>query len=113
MHALAQIREEYWIPQGRVKVKIVLSKCVVCLNKRDLPFGYHLCLLGLGSKFHAPPSFQFVGLDMGPIYVKHETELRKALVCLFIFLTVRAMHLEWELDLTAIQFRSCFRRFIS
>ena len=29
-HTLAQIREEYWIPQGRAEVRKVLSKCLIC-----------------------------------------------------------------------------------
>ena len=29
-HTLAQIREEYWIPQGRVEVRSVLSRCLLC-----------------------------------------------------------------------------------
>ena len=29
-HTLAQIREEYWIPQGRVEVRRVLSQCLIC-----------------------------------------------------------------------------------
>ena len=30
VHTLAQIREEYWIPQGRVEVRSVLSQCLLC-----------------------------------------------------------------------------------
>ena len=29
-HTLAQIREEYWIPQGRAEVRSVLSQCLLC-----------------------------------------------------------------------------------
>jgi len=29
-HTLAQIREEYWISQGRVEVRSVLSQCSLC-----------------------------------------------------------------------------------
>lgn len=58
--------------------------------------------------------FQFVGLDyLGPIYVKGESEMKKVWVCLFTCLTVRAVHLEWVTDLTAVQFLSCMRRFVS
>ena len=45
--------------------------------------------------------------------MRQGTELKKAWVCLFTCLTVRAIHLEWVLDLTAIQFLSCLRRFVS
>ena len=45
--------------------------------------------------------------------MRQGAELKKAWVCLFTCLTVRAIHLEWVLDLTAIQFLSCLRRFVS
>jgi len=52
--------------------------------------------------------FQFVDLDyMGPMYVKHKSELRKTWVCLFTCLSVTVIHLEWVLDLTATQFLEC------
>ena len=58
--------------------------------------------------------FQFIGLDyLGPIHVKLGKEVKKVWVCLFTCLAVRAIHLEWILDLTAIQFLSCLRQFVS
>ena len=58
--------------------------------------------------------FQFVGLDyLGPINVREGSELKKMWVCLFTCLTVRAIHLEWVTDLTAVQSLSCLRRFAS
>lgn len=41
------------------------------------------------------------------------TELRKAWVCLFTCFTVRAIHLECVLDLTATQFLRCLRWFVT
>ena len=58
--------------------------------------------------------FQFAGLDyLGPIYVRGSHEMKKAWVCLFTCLTVRAVHLEWVMDLIAIQFLSCMKRSVS
>ena len=34
-------------------------------------------------------------------------------VCLHVKISVRAIHLEWVMDLTAIQFLNCLRRFVS
>ena len=113
-HTLAQIREEYWIPQGRVEVKSVLSKCVVCRKQEGPSFQLLSMPPWPTERVSRSSPFQFVGLDyMGPIYVRHESELRKTWICLFTCLTVRAIHLEWVLDLTAIQFLGCFRRFVS
>jgi len=58
--------------------------------------------------------FQFFGLDyLGPVNVKCESEMKKTWICLFTCLTIRAMHLEWVLDLSASQFLNCLRRIIS
>ena len=37
-HTLSQIREEHWIPQGRVQVKSVISKCLICQSHEGVPF---------------------------------------------------------------------------
>ena len=41
--------------------------------------------------------FQYTGLDyLGSLYVKYGVELKKAWVCLFTCLTIRAIHLEQQ-----------------
>ena len=50
---------------------------------------------------------------MGPVYVKVHSDLHKIWICLFTCLSVRAIHLEWVMVLTATQFLNCLRRFIS
>jgi len=37
-HTLLQIREEYWIPQGRVAVRSVLLCCMICHRHEGAPF---------------------------------------------------------------------------
>ena len=55
-----------------------------------------------------------MGLDyLGPVYVKANNGLDKIWICLFTCLSVRAIHLEWVMDLTATQFLNCLRRFVS
>ena len=55
-----------------------------------------------------------MGLDyLGPVYVKAHCGLDKVWICLFTCLSVRAIHLEWVMDLTAVQFLNCLWRFIS
>ena len=60
-HILSEIREEYWIPQGRVQVKSVLSKCLICSRHEGPSF----CLPGRPSwpKESRCDPFQFIGLD--------------------------------------------------
>ena len=37
-HTLAQIREEYWIPKGRIEVQSVVSRCVICRKHEGASF---------------------------------------------------------------------------
>ena len=45
--------------------------------------------------------------------MKCESQLKKTWICLFTCLSIRAIHLEWVLDLSASQFLNCLRRFVS
>ena len=114
-HTLAQIREEYWIPQGRTEVRKVLSKCLICRRYEGSSFQLPRMPPWPRKRVSRSDPFQFVGLDyLGPINVREGSEeLKKTWVCLFTCLTVRAIHLEWITDLTAVQFLSCLRRFVS
>ena len=113
-HTLAQIREEYWIPQGRTEVRKVLSQCLICRRYEGSSFQLPRMPPWPRERVSRSDPFQFVGLDyLGPINVSEGLELKKMWVCLFTCLTVRAIHLEWVTDLTAVQFLSCLRRFVS
>ena len=62
--------------------------------------------------------FQRVGVDYaGPMYVKHghvrKPTVVKAYVCVFVSLSVKAVHLELVSDLTTEAFIACLRCFIS
>ena len=62
--------------------------------------------------------FDRVGVDYaGPIYVKYgyvrKPTVVKAYVCIFVSLSVRAVHLELVSDLSSEAFIACLRRFVS
>ena len=110
-HTLAQVREEYWIPQGGVEVRSALSRCLI-YRKHEGP-SFQLPHMTPERVSRSDP-FQFMGLDyLGPVFVRDQSSLDKAWICLFTCLTVRAIHLEWVTDLTGTQFLSCIRRFVS
>ena len=97
-HTLAQIREEYWIPQGRVEVRSVLLCCLIYRRHEGPSFQ----LLHMPRESFSITSIQFVGLDyLGPVYVKANNGLDKIWICLFTYLSLRAIHIEWVMDLTA------------
>ena len=62
--------------------------------------------------------FEKVGIDYaGPIHVKYgyirKPTIVKAYICVFVSLTVKAVHLELVSDLTSEAFIACLRRFIA
>ena len=61
------------------------------------------------------PIFDKVGVDYaGTVlgYVRKPT-IVKAYICIFVSLTVKAVHLELVTDLTSDAFLACLRRFIA
>ena len=60
------------------------------------------------------PPFSCVGIDyFGPIAIKIGDDRKKAWVCLFTCLAIRAIHLEIVADCTSVEFLNCLIRFIA
>ncbi len=62
--------------------------------------------------------FENVGINYaGPVYIKlgrvRKPVVVKAYVCLFVAMSVKAVHLEVVSDLSSSAFIACLRRFIS
>ena len=68
---------------GRVEVKTVLSRCLVC-HRREWPsFSLPRIPPWLRERVESLP-FQFIGLDyLGPVLVKEGSEMIKTWICLF------------------------------
>ena len=76
-HTLAQLRNEYWIPQGRAEVKKAIHGCGICKRFQ-------------GGPFKLPSMSPWPGLDyFGP---QDESSKEKVWVSLFNCVTVRAIH---------------------
>jgi len=81
-HTLAQLREEYWIPQGRAQVRSLISKCVICQKYEGSSFQLPNMPPWPRERVSQSEPFQFIGLDyLGSMHVKFETELKKVWVC--------------------------------
>lgn len=108
------LRQVYWIPTIRQRVKKQLRQCVIC-NK-------------LSGKPYRPPDppplpkvrveeakpFTVTGVDFtGALYVKDTGGERKVYICLFTCACTRAVHLEIVSDLSVETFLLAFRRFAS
>ena len=114
---LNQVRTEYWIIQGRSRVKTVLNKCYLCrkfegkllkmLPAAPLPDFRVMCC----------DPFTHVGVDyLGPLHVyptpSHKKDLlEKVHVVLFTCASTRAVHLDMVPDTSCSAFISCLKRF--
>lgn len=111
---MTALRQVYWIPMIRQRVKKQLRQCVTC-NK----------LSGKTYRSPDPPTlpkirvegskpFTVTGVDFtGALYVKDKDGERKVYVCLFTCACSRAVHLEIVSDLSVETFLLAFRRFAS
>ena len=113
-HVLSSIRERYWIINGRLAVRRVLSKCIVCKRWNVRPANQLMGDLPKGRVDMSSPPFTNVGVDFfGPFMVKRGRSLQKRYGCLFTCMTVRAVHLEVSFSLDTDSFVHCLHRFMS
>ena len=117
---LARTQMQYWIPQGRLQVKKVISNCKVCRRLEGGPFPMPKMPPCPKERVAQSFPFEYTGLDyLGPFYIKIYSEdsnqptVKKVWVCLFTCLAVRAIHLELIEDLSTQEFLLGLRRFIA
>ncbi len=95
---IAVIREEWWIPKLRSKVKKMINACNTCKVYRGKPFG--AASTSAMPTFRTEPGrpFQTTGIDFaGPLsYRISKTELDKCYILIFTYSTTRAVHLAEE-----------------
>lgn len=111
---VCSIRQRYWIPSIRQKVKAVLRLCVKCRRVNGAPFTApnHAPLPAIRVS-EAPP-FTVTGIDYTGAYTirgSTKTADSKAYICLFTCASTRAIHLEVVEDLSAHSFLLAFRCF--
>ncbi|MCP3668459.1 MAG: transposase family protein [Gammaproteobacteria bacterium] len=115
-HTLAQVRQRFWIPHGRVVVKNVLNSCITCKKFHGGPFRLPDMPTLPRSRVCQSEPFQFVGLDYcGPMMIRksRKEEPEKRWICIFTCLAIRAVHLEVVKDLSTESFLHTVQRFIS
>ncbi|KRY45648.1 hypothetical protein T03_16907, partial [Trichinella britovi] len=113
---LAALRERFWILRGRSAVKRVLRTCGICRRVAARPFQQRMGDLPAIRVNPARP-FSNVGIDfVGPLLVRSESSksvIKKAYICLFTCMVVRAIHLELVPDQTIESFLRALRRFVA
>ena len=113
----ASLSRNFHIVGGHKAIRTVTRSCVTCRRRSAKPKPQ---LMGqLPSERITPDAvFSQVGLDYaGPVYLKQGSTRKpcivKAYVCVFVSLSVKAVHLEPVSDLTTESFLACLRRFIA
>ena len=113
----ASLGRRFHIVVGTKAIRSLTRGCTTCRRNAAKPQPQ---LLGQLPKERVTPDLVFdkVGVDYaGPIYIKHgyvrKPTIVKAYICVFVSLSVKAVHLELVSDLTSDAFIACFRRFIA
>ena len=113
----ASLNRRYCITGGRKTIRSITRGCITCRRYTARPKQQ---LLGqMPAERIMPDSvFDRVGLDYaGPFVLKYgsirKPSFIKAYVCLFVSLTIKAVHLELVSDLSTDAFIAALRRFIS
>ena len=101
----------------RKTVRSVTRQCITCRRLTIRPQPQMMGQLPL-ERITPGSVFNEVGVDYaGPLYVKcgmvRRTSTRKAYICLFVSLAIKAVHLELVSDLTTEAFIATLRRFIA
>ncbi|XP_050293693.1 uncharacterized protein LOC126734196 [Anthonomus grandis grandis] len=114
---LCSIRENYWPVSGRKNCKAVIKKCYKCFKANPKPIKY---LMGdLPSiRVNDFVVFSNVGTDFGGPFILKDRKSRgakfsKAYICLFVCMSVKAVHIELVTELTTEAFLAAFKRFVS
>ena len=111
---LAQVRQKYWIPQGRSAVKRISKKCSVCRRWEEGPYQMPPMPPLPRKRVTKAIPFSYTGVDyFGPLFTKSKPGSQKMWVCLFTCLVTRAVHLELLEDMSTERFLMGLRRFIA
>ena len=112
---LYNLRQKYWLIDGRNQVRRVIRKCVTCFRAKPEFITYKMGDLPKVRTMQARP-FCNVGVDFcGPFYIKEKKHRNrskvKSYVAIFICMVVKAIHIEIVSDLTTEGFLAAFKRF--
>ncbi|XP_011173050.1 uncharacterized protein LOC105205391 [Solenopsis invicta] len=111
---LPAIRTRYWPLSGRIAIRRVLRRCIVCFRAQPVCIKQLMGDLPRHRVIQARP-FLNTGLDYAkPFSVKlSRNKTSKAYVCLFVCFAVKAVHLELVNDLSTTCFLNALKRFVA
>ncbi|RLU25950.1 hypothetical protein DMN91_002113 [Ooceraea biroi] len=111
---LSVVRQRFWLLDGRNQVRKIVRNCTRCFRYNAIPVDYKMGDLPQSRVCQATP-FASTGIDFcGPFYVKEKKHRNcgrvKVYVCVFVCMTVKALHLEVVSNLTTDGFLAAFYR---
>ncbi|XP_055306546.1 uncharacterized protein LOC129570849, partial [Sitodiplosis mosellana] len=114
---LARVRQEFWILNGRNRVKAFVHKCVVCFRQKPKSMTQLMAPLP-AIKTTPSRAFLHCGLDFaGPIQIKSSNKrnapTEKGYICVFVCMASKAVHLELVGDLSTQKFILAIRRMMA
>lgn len=114
---LSQIREKFWLINGRNQVRKIIRECIICFRVKPVDIEQ---LMGSLPEARVIPARPFLncGVDYAGPYLVKDGKIRnrvlvKAYICIFICFTTRAVHVELVSELSSEAFLNAFKRFVS
>ena len=111
---LTAIRQTFWIPKARQRIKSLLRTCTTCKRRSGKPYPVPDPPPLPKMRMRDVVPFTVTGVDFtGALYVQMNGAESKVYICLFTCATTRAIHLEIVTDLSTETFLLALRRFAS
>ena len=114
-NTMAAIREKWWIPKLRSKVKKIINECKTCKTFSTKPYGTTATAALPTFRTESSRPFQTTGVDFaGPLEYKISKEEKgKCYILIFTCATSRAIHLEVTKTQTAEELQRKLTAFIT
>ena len=98
---LTTLRQTYWIPAARQRIKSIIRKCVVCRKTTGKPYTIPDPPPLVKSRVSPTDPFAVTGVDFtSALYARTSEGECKVYICLFTCAVSRAIHLEIVSDLS-------------
>ena len=113
-HVLANLRQLYWIINGRTAIKAAIRRCFYCQVKRAQVLYPFMANIPQGRMACDKPPFNNTGVDLfGHVFVKQGRKRLKRWIVLYTCLTVRCVHLEVVEGADTDSFIMSLKRFVN
>ena len=110
---LTELRQRFWIPKIRARIKGIIKKCVICNKVQSKALASPIAPPLPCERMIQNRPFYVTGIDYtGFILIRDRNQLMKVYIALFTCAVTRAIHLEIVMDNGEIEFMRAFTRFV-